>query len=91
MRREGRDTSLTAAEVAYRLGYEDASNFGKARHRWFGCSPGVFTEAGPRTGAAGAFADPSFPPPEDSVYDSRRHSWVQLPPGTIPFDEDPPD
>jgi AraC-like DNA-binding protein len=35
------DTSLTAAEVAYRLGYEDASNFGKACHRWFGCSPGA--------------------------------------------------
>jgi len=35
------DTSLTAAEVAYRLGYEDASNFGKACRRWFGCSPGV--------------------------------------------------
>lgn len=35
------DTSLTAAEVAYRLGFEDASNFGKACHRWFGCSPGA--------------------------------------------------
>ena len=34
------ETSLTAAEIAYRLGYEDASNFGKACHRWFGRSPG---------------------------------------------------
>jgi len=33
------DTSLTAAEVAYRLGYEDASNFGKACQRWFGRAP----------------------------------------------------
>ncbi len=29
----------------------------------------------------GAFADPSFPPPTVSVYDSRRHPWVALPPG----------
>jgi AraC-like DNA-binding protein len=35
------ETSLTAAEIAYRLGYEDASNFGKACHRWFGCPPGA--------------------------------------------------
>src|SRR5918911_1792551 len=27
----------------------------------------------------GAFADPSFPPPRVSVYESRRHSWVSLP------------
>jgi len=41
--------------------------------------------------AVGAFADPSFPPPANSVYDCRRHSWVRLPPGTIAFDKDPPD
>jgi hypothetical protein len=28
----------------------------------------------------GAFADPSFPPPTVSVYGSRRHPWVALPP-----------
>jgi len=28
---------------------------------------------------AGAFADPSFPPPRVSVYESRRHSWVVAP------------
>jgi hypothetical protein len=39
--------------------------------------------------AVGAFADPSFPPPEDSVYDCRRHPWVRLPPGTRVFDKDP--
>src|SRR5262245_20116344 len=32
--------------------------------------------------AVGAFADPTFPEPQDSVYDSRRHPWVHLPPGT---------
>ena len=39
--------------------------------------------------AVGAFADPSFPPPQDSVYDCRRHAWVRLPPGTTTYDKDP--
>ena len=29
--------------------------------------------------AVGAFADPSFPPPTESGYDSRRHPWIGLP------------
>jgi hypothetical protein len=40
--------------------------------------------------AVGAFADPNFPAPRVSVYDCRRHPWVQLPPGTVSFDKDPP-
>ena len=40
--------------------------------------------------AVGTFADPAFAPPRVSVYDSRRHPWVQLPPGTRTFDRDPP-
>lgn len=40
--------------------------------------------------AVGAFADPSFPPPQDSVYDCRRHAWVQLPPGIATYAQDPP-
>lgn len=39
--------------------------------------------------AVGAFADPSFPPPADSVYDCRRHPWVQLPAGVTVYDKDP--
>jgi hypothetical protein len=39
--------------------------------------------------AVGAFADPSFPPPQVSVYDSRRHPWVQLPPGISAYEKDP--
>lgn len=39
--------------------------------------------------AVGAFADPTFPPPEDSVYDCRRHPWVQLPAGIKTFAKDP--
>jgi hypothetical protein len=29
--------------------------------------------------SVGSFADPSFPPPTESGYDTRRHHWVQLP------------
>jgi hypothetical protein len=29
----------------------------------------------------GGFADPSFPPPRISVYESRRHAWVSVPDG----------
>ena len=27
----------------------------------------------------GAFADPTFPPPTISIYDSRRHQWLPVP------------
>src|SRR4030095_6840687 len=58
------------------------------------CGTNVFhTEEGyadsGRDVAVGAFADPSFPPPQDSVYDCRRHPWVQLPPGITTFEKDP--
>jgi hypothetical protein len=39
--------------------------------------------------AVGAFADPTFPAPGVSIYENRRHAWVQLPPGTRSFDKDP--
>ena len=29
--------------------------------------------------STGSFADPTFPPPTESGYDSRRHPWVELP------------
>jgi hypothetical protein len=29
----------------------------------------------------GAFADPAFPPPRISVWESRKHAWVELPAG----------
>jgi AraC-like DNA-binding protein len=31
-----REGALTAEEVAYELGFEDAANFGRACRRWFG-------------------------------------------------------
>jgi glyoxylase-like metal-dependent hydrolase (beta-lactamase superfamily II) len=37
--------------------------------------------------SVGSFADPSFPPPTESGYDSRRHAWVQLPESIRPRSE----
>ena len=57
------------------------------------CGTSVFhTEEGQEQAvsvAVGAFADPSFPAPQDSVYDCRRHPWVQLPPGIASYEKDP--
>lgn len=39
--------------------------------------------------AVGCFADPDFPPPEDSVYDRRRHGWVRLAEGVEVHEKDP--
>lgn len=39
--------------------------------------------------AVGAFADPNFPAPQDSVYECRRHPWVQLPEGVMRYDKNP--
>jgi hypothetical protein len=47
------------------------------------CGATVFytTSGGPDVVAVpvGAFADPSFPAPTISVFESRRHAWVRLP------------
>lgn len=57
------------------------------------CGSNVFhTEEG-RDGsvavAIGAFADPAFPPPQDSVYECRRHGWVRLPDNVNAYERDP--
>ena len=33
--------------------------------------------------SVGAFADPTFPPPTESVYTGQRHPWVGLPDGIV--------
>lgn len=57
------------------------------------CGTTVFhTEVGYKDSvsvAVGAFADSNFPAPQVSIYDSRRHPWVQLPSGAIAFEKDP--
>jgi len=59
------------------------------------CGSSVFhTEEGHETRgvsvAVGCFGDPTFPSPQDSVYDCRRHAWVTLPADVVAYDKDPP-
>jgi AraC-like DNA-binding protein len=49
-----REASLTAAELAYRLGYGDPANFGRACRRWFRSSPGRLRQLRVRSKATGA-------------------------------------
>jgi len=35
--------------------------------------------------AVGAFADPAFPPPEQSVWTDEKHAWISLPDGMRTF------
>jgi len=39
--------------------------------------------------AVGAFADPGFAAPQVSIYEIRKHPWVQLPRGMKTYDKDP--
>jgi len=40
--------------------------------------------------AAGAFADPDFPAPEQSVWTRDKHRWLTLPDGITPHELSPP-
>ena len=40
--------------------------------------------------AVGAFGDPNFPQPEQSVWTQYKHAWVHLPKGWRVFAENPP-
>lgn len=57
------------------------------------CGSNVFhTEEGNDTFvlvAVGAFADPNFPAPQDSVYECRKHAWVQLPSSITSYEKNP--
>jgi hypothetical protein len=73
---EGRRTSFTRpSESGYAVTF----------HFCPGCGSTVFWEPSRLPDvvavASGAFADPSFPAPTQSVWNERRHPWVQLPKG----------
>jgi len=83
--------TMTGAAAEYVRAGDQGSRF---RFRFCPvCGSNVFhTEEGDSSRvsvAVGAFADPAFSPPRVSVYDCRRHHWVQLPAGVVTFDKDP--
>lgn len=39
--------------------------------------------------AAGAFADPGFPMPEQAVWSDERHGWLELPPAIVAHARNP--
>jgi AraC-like DNA-binding protein len=47
------NSDLGIAQIAWRLGYQDPSNFGRAFRRWFGVSPRLFRERGGSSHHAG--------------------------------------
>jgi hypothetical protein len=40
--------------------------------------------------AVGAFADASFPQPEQSVWTNDKHAWIRLPEDMATFESNPP-
>jgi hypothetical protein len=65
--------------------YVRISDEGEPRSSFFcpECGSTVYYWSDPELIAVpiGAFADPTFPPPRVSVWESRRHPWVALPEG----------
>ena len=65
--------------------YVRISDAGKSRSFFFcpECGATVYYWTDPELIAVpiGTFADPTFPPPRVSVWESRRHPWVALPDG----------
>jgi AraC-like DNA-binding protein len=47
-----RDTRLSIDEIAFRLGYADRSNFGRACRRWFGVAPASLRARAPMSSSA---------------------------------------
>jgi hypothetical protein len=66
--------------------YVRISDDGEPRTFWFcpQCGSTVFYRIPGLAGIAipvGAFADPEFPAPVRSIYETRKHAWVALPDG----------
>lgn len=73
---------------------QSASGFPVAFHFCPQCGSNLFWEPARMPHligvAAGAFADPGFPPPEQAVWMKESHPWLILPDEIAAFDTNPP-
>lgn len=80
--------------VARSFERSSASGFPVTFHFCGDCGSNLFWEAARLPHligvAAGTFADPSLPCPEQSVWTKDKHAWVNLPEGMAIFDVSPP-
>jgi hypothetical protein len=76
VRMEGRSTGYERrGDTGATLTFHFCPVCGSTVHWWISDMPDIVAVA------VGAFADPGFPPPRRSVYESRRHGWVVVPDG----------
>lgn len=71
---EGQSTEwVRTGDSGTRLHFHFCPQCGATVYYWLANAPDVIAVA------IGAFADPTFPAPRFSVYESRRHAWVEIP------------
>jgi hypothetical protein len=73
---------------------QSASGFSVVFHFCGNCGSNLFWEPARLPHligvAAGAFAEPTFPAPQQSVWSKDKHAWLNLPPAMKTFDVNPP-
>ena len=78
----------------HRFTRDSASGFPVTFHFCPACGTNVFWEPARLPDligvAIGTFADPDFPPPEQSVWTRDKHRWLALPDGMSAHDSNPP-
>ena len=90
----GRDAVSIEKGTTHTFERDSASGSRVKFHFCIRCGANVFWEpermADRIAVAAGAFADPSFPHPEQSVWTKDKHGWVRLPDGIPAFETNSP-
>jgi hypothetical protein len=70
---KGRSTSwIRTADSGRQISYNFCPDCGSTVHYTGGNFPGLVAVP------VGAFADPDFPPPQYSVWEARKHEWVEI-------------